>query len=135
MNDSRLLVPKLFTVTTNSVKFTSRVGFTATFTYEVMTSQKIKESPVLSRLIPLATMDVSARIPSTSLLTAGDIPAACSSAFEIMQTVFDYGRMEVSSRTYNYAIGRDIVSFIDIQISDVNNAMLTFVRAFAPFRV
>lgn len=134
-SDSRLLVPKLFTVTTDSVLFTSRIGFTTTFSYDVMTSTEIKNSHVLSRLIPLNTMDVSARIPKTSLITAGDIPSASSSAFEIMQTVFGYGKIEVATGSFNYAIGRDIISFIDIQVSDINNAMLTFVRSFAPFRV
>lgn len=134
-SDSRLLVPKLFTVSENSVKFTSRTGYTVDFSYVVMNADQIKSDHVLSRLIPLESMNVSARIPTASTRAAGNVPSASSAVFETMQTVFGYGRIETTRNDFNYAIGRDLISFIDIQVSDINNAMLTFVRSFAPFRV
>lgn len=134
-DDSRLLVPKLFKVEANSVKFTSRTGFTAPFTYEIINANDLKTNDILSRLAPLNSMEVKTRIPSVDLTSSGNIPAAQSAAFEVMQTVFGFGKIKISGSKYNIALSRDVVSFIDIQISDVNNDMLSFVRAFAPFRV
>lgn len=134
-----MLVPKLFSVSPSTVSgdpvvFVDRSGNVTDFTYQVFTNQNLIDSPVYSRLVPLPTMNVSARIPSTDL-PQGASPARQSAAYETIQTVFSYGQLQVNGTTVASMLNRSAVSYLDIQISDVNNAMLTFTRAFAPFRV
>lgn len=139
MGSTEVLVPKLFDIDEDSIQMTSRLGFQTTFTYEEIDHDEINDNFVLSRLLPFHSIEGTFRIPLVDVSQAGNVPAAASAAFEVMQTVFGIGRIDYTpsgqNPESNYAIDRDLISVLDFQMSDVSNAMISFCRAFAPFKV
>lgn len=138
MHDSIMLIPKLFDVVEDSVIMEARTGLAVPFGYIEMDVNTVNNNFVLSRLLPLANSGGPIRMPHVDVADNVNAPGVASAAYETLQTVFGLGQItyqQGGQARQNYALDRDMVSLIDIQMQDVSNAMISFVRAYAPFKV
>lgn len=137
LDSSELLVPKLFSVREGSVILVSRQGYLMPVSTITYTTAQINANNVLARLNSLPSIATSIRMPSVNVSASGSIPFVASAAFEVLQTVAGIGQIVygAGANDYNIAIDRDLISLIDIQMNDVTNAMLSFCRAYSPFKV
>lgn len=132
---TRWLIPKLFDVIPGSVRFVSRVGLIINMEYQIFDNSRLNSDPILSRLNPLSVQDLSIRMPAGSVLAAGNIPSAASSMYKLISNVFGFGLVEVADGQFDTCLSADEVCFVDVEMDDISNAMISFSRAFAPFRV
>lgn len=137
LDSSEYLIPKLFSVQPNSIIVVNREGITIPVNYQTMTADEINKNPITSRLLPLSSMKPSIRIPLVDVSDLTNSADVASSVYETVQTIAGIGRVNYGKQPeeYNLAIDRDLVSLVDIQMNDVANAMLSFVRAYSPFKV
>lgn len=138
--DSLYLIPKLFTTELKSgyqsCLFTSRGGIRVGVERRDIT---IMDNDMLCRLDPLST-SLIARVPDMRVpsgLSTSVQRAVASSMLQMLTTVAGYGSVYNSDGTSSLcsALDPDYVGFIDVELEDVSNQMITFVRNYAPFRV
>lgn len=128
-------MPKLFDVTPDSVQFTARSGLTTALNYVTKTATEIKNDKILSRLIPFENLDITMRMPTGSLVGVQNQSQAASALYEVIETVFGFGQVQTGTNSYDISLNRDYICFIDVQMADVSNAMISYARSYSPFRV
>lgn len=136
--DSILLIPYLFTVLENSVEFTNRKGDLVELSSQTYSTAEINEDTILSRLLPVSGQKGDIRIPqiNVSKTAASEVKQQASAGYELIQEVFGIGQVKYDdTNQVNIALSPSVVSLIDIQIEDVSNSMISFCRAYSPFRV
>lgn len=129
-----LLAPEL---TENSTKClaTTRLGYMVRVSSTV--SSSIVDNPVLSRLDPLK-IGFSIKIPTidvSAITTASARAKLGSAACELLQNIAGYGTVKRTATLSDNVCDPDYICFIDVQIEDVSNEMITYCRNFSPFRV
>lgn len=135
--DSRFLIPRLFEVEQDSVVLVARSGLSTPVNYEVISSDNIKNNSILSRLIPFNSMTVDMRMPTGSVAGQTSISGPGSALYDAIETTFGFGKvyLDAGKTKYDISLNRDYVTFLDVQMGDVANAMITYARTYSPFRV
>lgn len=135
--DSRYLIPRLFSVQQDSVILVARSGFTTPINYEVIPSSAIKNSSILSRLIPFDSMNVDMRMPTGSVASQTSVSGPGSALYDAIETTFGFGKvfLDAQKTKSDISLNRDYVTFLDVQMGDVANAMISYARTYSPFRV
>lgn len=129
-----LLAPELTSGSTKCVA-TTRLGYIKQLTSD--SGSTILSNPVLSRLDPLKigfyvkvpTVDVS------EISSSDDKAKICASALALLQNLAGYGKVKTATNTYHTVCDPDYLCFIDVQLEDVSNEMITYCRNYSPFRV
>lgn len=136
-DDSRFLIPKLFDVQENSVVLVARSGLSTPVGYEVVKSADIKNSSILSRLVPFDSMEVDMRMPVGTTFSTTLVPGPSSALYDAIETTFGFGKvyLDANKKDFDISLNRDYVTFLDVQMGDVANAMITYARTYSPFRV
>lgn len=129
------LVPKLFDVVDDSMHFINRIGFEVKITSTVYDNEALSGDRVFSRLNPLKTPSIKIRVATGSVLASADVPSAASALSQLIDTVFGFGQVEVATNVFDKNLSKDTLFFVDVQLNDVSNAMITYARNYSPFRV
>jgi len=115
---------------------TNRLGLTHTLTSEI--TNNLLTNPILARLDPLFT-GFKVKIPYvdiSSLNFSGSDKYKCASALiQFMCNLFGYGKVKYSNSVNYTDCDPDFICFLDVQVEDVSNEMITFCRNYSPFRV
>lgn len=132
-----LLVPVLFGAQIqdgyNKCLAITRTGAQATITSEDVSTTDTKwMNSVLGRLTPLGNQ-FKVKLPKISIDSAN--AKIKSYASYLLLNLFGYGAIVTGSNTYDYVIDQDILCFLDLEVDDVSNAMITFCRNYSPFRL
>jgi len=129
-----LLAPELTTGSTKCVA-TTRLGYMVQVSSTV--SNSIIDNPVLSRLDPLK-IGFSIKVPTidvSAITTAAARAKLASAACQLLQCIAGYGTVKRTASYFDNVCDPDFICFIDVQIEDVSNEMITYCRNFSPFRV
>lgn len=129
-----LLAPELVTGATKCLA-TTRLGFMRQIEPQSVTN--ILSDNVLSRLDPLK-IGFSIKMPTIDVSAITDTTARAkiaSASLQLVQHICGYGRIKKTSTTYESVCDPDYICFIDVQLEDVSNEMITFCRNYSPFRV
>lgn len=137
--DSLYLIPKLFTTELKegyeSVLMTTRTGNR----YAIKTTNRVcLNDASLARLDPLSE-GFSVRVPYVKLpedITGQNFNKAASAILACLVSVAGYGEVQDSADIRQAsAVDPDYLTFVDTEIDDVSNEMITFCRNYSPFRV
>lgn len=137
-NDARYLTPRLFDVVDKSVELVARSGIRVPIEYEVIDSATIKANSILARLIPFNSMNVDMRMPKGDITNVTTNKGAASALYDAIETTFGFGKViydEAGTSKTDISLNRDYICFLDVQMGDVANAMITYARTYSPFRV
>jgi len=129
-----LLAPELNEGSTKCVT-TTRLGYIKQVTSD--SSSNILTNNVLSRLDPLK-IGYYVKIPVidvSDISSSGDKPKICSAALQLLQNLAGYGKVKTASNVFDTVCDPDYLCFIDVQLEDVSNEMITYCRNYSPFRV
>jgi len=129
-----LLSPEL-TSGSSKCLATTRLGYLKQVTYQ--SSTNILDDPVLSRLDPLK-IGFSVKVPYmdiSELTTAAARAKITSSCLQLLQNLAGYGKVKRTSTLFDSVCDPDYICFIDVQLEDVSNEMITYCRNYSPFRV
>lgn len=115
----------------------ARSGLSTPISYEVINSNDIKQNTILSRLIPFESMNVDMRMPVGSVASQTSVAGPGSALYDAIETTFGFGKvyLDTAKSKYDISLNRDYVTFLDVQMGDVANAMITYARTYSPFRV
>lgn len=142
--DSNYLLPILFaedlSVGSESCLFTSRTGLRV---YVKRNTVQLDKNNVLSRLDPLNEGIVVrcpyVLVPASLEDSSKTVEKAhfISAMTQLLVTICGYGVVarEKDSSSYSQFVHPDNIAYIDLELEDVSNQMITFCRNFSPFRV
>lgn len=96
----------------------------------------ISSNAVLARLDALGT-GILSRIPTAAgqeykIGTTSFTSAEHSAMLNFVESVFDLGRVRTGTSTYEYSINDDMIAFIDVEIDDSSNEMVTYAKTTGP---
>lgn len=142
-NSSSGLIPVLFSVDAadSSSLIVTRTGASTNIAKGSITNASLASDHVLTRLNVMNNTTISLKQPLVDI-TISDAtlkPKFASAALLFIGNVFGYGATKSVSGGVTTIEDRlldpDYVAFIDLEIEDVSNQMITYARNYAPFRV
>jgi len=133
----------------------TRLGFVARLGHYAITAANFKNNAVFARLNPLSNDSVSVKAPTWNFeqitattsgqngriadnpynLTATEIARLCSTFTKFILQTAGYGRIKRTNSDYSEVADPDLLCFIDVQLEDISNEMITYARNYSPFRV
>ena len=151
-SSSAYLLPELFqnislddaSVQSYSTKIwaSSRDGLSVEINAINYNASALSTDPILARFNPLNQQDLNVRVPGATIpdklgikvLTVTEKNIYSSNMLLLLTTIFSYGAVRDGSNFYSSA-DPDNIAFIDFQIDDVSNSMITYARNYNPFKV
>lgn len=133
--EPEFVIPKLFNVVDDGIRFINRRGLELKLGQTPMTSQQIEASPILAACklmdlpttINLPTLDFS----STTGVSAVDF----SQGARVLGLLFGVGRVRIANDQDNYFLDPRMEGFIGREFMNCNTRALTYINTRAPFRV
>lgn len=139
--DTMYLIPLLFTDElysgSRSCLATTRGGIRSAVSTKTIT---LTSDYNLARLDPL-NAGITAKVPNIiepTGIEATNKAKFASAAIQFLTTTAGYGQVldnDTSNTVLTSAVDPDYVSFVDVEVEDVSNLMITFCRNYSPFRV
>lgn len=129
-----LLAPELTQGSSKCVA-TTRIG--ALYDVTSDSSATLLSDPILARLDPLK-IGMYVKVPFmdvSSISNTGERAKMASSCLKLLQDISGYGKIKWSNSVSHAVCDPDYLCFIDVQLEDVSNEMITYCRNYSPFRV
>lgn len=131
---STYLLPKLFDVVDSSVSMVNRLGVSVPITYKTMNKQELADNKIMCRLNPLSA-NIDIRLPLVTLTGITNLTDIASSVYQFINNVFGIGCVQLSESEFDYACNSDKICFVDVELDDVSNSVISYAQAYAPFKV
>jgi len=128
------LAPEL-TVGSTKCLATTRKGYLKQITSTI--TNTIVSNPTLARLDPM-NVGFSIKLPTMDVTDVSDPGARArisSTSLMLLQTLAGYGTVKRTATQFETVCDPDNMCFLDVQIEDVSNEMITYCRNYSPFRV
>lgn len=152
-NSSTRIIPCLFRIlvdetaqrdaTSAYVSILSRNGIKADLITTSLNSGEFSNNPTLSRLNPLDVSDIHIKIPNWDYskliadyqLTPAAVKHMSAQLIKTLCQITDICGVTYATNSKMYNCSPDILCYIDVELTDVTNAMIQYARNYNPFRV
>lgn len=136
---SKWLIPQLFTpVTTGSpaspfIRVSNRLGYSVNITRTLFDNATLNASD-FTRLNALVVGDIVAKFPTYTESVLDD-QYTYSAMSQLLESLFGCGIITDTDDNSSYLLESEIVCFVDIELEDISNQLISWCKAYAPFRV
>lgn len=134
-DSSKYLVPIMFTLdgTGSSHKVLNRLGEEFDITTLSLNNATIEAHSVFTRLNALSNSDLTIKIPKLGASTTSVLIKTMM--IDVLMEIFGLGAVQRGSSDYYEFVHPDSLCFIDTEIDDVTNSMITFCKSHGPLRI
>lgn len=133
----KYMVPILFDNLGVEVKILNRLGDEFTVSKKLLNNADVEASSVYCRLNPLELDTLQINLPAVGASTT--VSEYKSALIDVISEMFGLGLITktgtISDGTFYEVIHPDKLCFIDTEVDDVSNDMITFCQAYGPFRI
>jgi hypothetical protein len=133
--EPEFVLPKLFNVVTDGIRFINRRGVEMILKQTSMTSSQIEASPIFASC-KLMDLPTTINLPTLDFSTMTGIGATdYSQAARVLGLLFGVGRVIVAENQYNDFIDPRMEGFVGREFMNCNTRSLTYINTRAPFRI